>query len=340
METSWTPGVGELGFIVLFLGLWLVALLLPVIAFWKICAKAGFPGPLSLLMLVPFVNIIFPLYIAFTEWPALRDQAALQNAPTRQKNDCLIIGLVVGAVAILMIMVMGILAAILLPALARAREAARRASCANNLKQMGLVYKMFANENRQELYPELSDEAGRLMFSLYGAAGAQSVYPVYFYDLQLLLCPSDSDHELGEEPGAVSDPELLIDDHSYFYLGYVVTNDRELAAFAEAYKTHVAGGKEFLDDLPVPEGTGTAGGDAILRIREGVERFMIGDPGDLGGMARAQSDIPIMIERPENHVPGGGNVLYLDGHVEFVHYPGEWPMTEETIAILESLDAL
>ena len=49
--------------------------------------------------------------------------------------------------------IIGILAAILLPALARAREAARRASCANNLKQMGIIYKMYANESEGEKYP-------------------------------------------------------------------------------------------------------------------------------------------------------------------------------------------
>jgi len=46
--------------------------LLTVLPFWKICAKAGFPGALSLLMLVPIANIILPFYIAFADWPALR----------------------------------------------------------------------------------------------------------------------------------------------------------------------------------------------------------------------------------------------------------------------------
>ena len=60
------------------------------------------------------------------------------------------------------IAIIGILAAILLPALARAREAARRASCANNLKQWGIVFKMYANESRGEKFPgmQIATEVG------------------------------------------------------------------------------------------------------------------------------------------------------------------------------------
>ena len=47
---------------------------LTVIPFWKICSKAGFPGALALLMLVPMANIVLPFYIAFAKWPALPER--------------------------------------------------------------------------------------------------------------------------------------------------------------------------------------------------------------------------------------------------------------------------
>jgi len=51
-----------------------VTLLLMVLPFWFICKKAGFPGPLSLLMLNPIGNIVLFFVLAFAEWPALRGQ--------------------------------------------------------------------------------------------------------------------------------------------------------------------------------------------------------------------------------------------------------------------------
>jgi hypothetical protein len=66
------PVVGIFASIVILFALSVTVL--TVIAYWKICEKAGFPGPLSLLMLVPIANIILLLYLAFAEWPALKDK--------------------------------------------------------------------------------------------------------------------------------------------------------------------------------------------------------------------------------------------------------------------------
>ncbi len=63
------PGPLEM-IVILFISIF--TFILPVIAFWKICSKAGFSGALGLLMIIPIANIILPLYLAFAEWPALR----------------------------------------------------------------------------------------------------------------------------------------------------------------------------------------------------------------------------------------------------------------------------
>ena len=63
--------IGYLEIMVVFL-ISIIAFILPVIAFWKICSKAGFPGILGLLTIVPIANIILLLYLAFAEWPVLK----------------------------------------------------------------------------------------------------------------------------------------------------------------------------------------------------------------------------------------------------------------------------
>jgi len=66
------PAVWGILVVFMFLGGVILGVLLAVIPWWKICTKAGFPGALALLMLVPLANIILPFYIAFAAWPALR----------------------------------------------------------------------------------------------------------------------------------------------------------------------------------------------------------------------------------------------------------------------------
>jgi prepilin-type N-terminal cleavage/methylation domain-containing protein/prepilin-type processing-associated H-X9-DG protein len=91
---------------------------------------------------------------------------------------------------LVVIAIIGILAAILLPALARAREAARRASCASNLKQWGVVHKMFASEDKGGLLP-----GGMYYYPWFWpqtmGVNSTQLYPDYWSDPAIAVCPSD-----------------------------------------------------------------------------------------------------------------------------------------------------
>ena len=50
----------------------LIVGIVAVVAFWRICAKAGFPGWYGVVVVIPMVNVLFVLFLAFAEWPLER----------------------------------------------------------------------------------------------------------------------------------------------------------------------------------------------------------------------------------------------------------------------------
>jgi prepilin-type N-terminal cleavage/methylation domain-containing protein len=193
---------------------------------------------------------------------------------------------------LVVIAIIGILAGFLLPALAKAQEAARRASCMNSVRQVGLAFIQWAGDH-DDSFPETVDASGALQAgldqtgALNNAAGpgrsafAQLLKNGYITTTKVFICPSSKDRN-------ASDTATFPTDFKNATLQSLIFTQTQCSYGWDITKKHTA--------------------DATAAILADKPRTADGTAAGQAGNVDNNS---------KNHNEEGQNVFYNDGHVKW-----------------------
>ena len=185
---------------------------------------------------------------------------------------------------LVVIAIIAILAAMLLPALAQAREKARQASCTSNLKQLGLASAMYADANG-ERYPR---GAGYVAAATIGVTNTEfyTLLTPYIGDTRVYNCPSVNYNNI--YAGGVYSTHL---GYGVAYQRNNYVNGHAMSAFKQPSRT--------------------------IWLADGRNNYLRFVCPNLAGNASCSNSTTTNYAWSFNRHNGGADYLFLDGHVAF-----------------------
>jgi prepilin-type processing-associated H-X9-DG protein len=245
---------------------------------------------------------------------------------------------------LVVVAIIGVLVALLLPAVQAARESSRRSQCANNLRQQGIAIVSFESQHRTlpigcigclfvegktqrflswnaQLLPWLEQASLHARLDFETPSNKSPNLEVGAQAIELFLCPSAPDHNIVNSTGRWK-TAAFTDYGGVYGVGGTGQNAEE-EEWNKQYLKQDSLGALLYDEAvaysDVPDGTSRTVAAAELLLRRRTECEWIN-----GNNIFAQEvqtpintvvNISVGIGSPH---PGGAQVVFCDGHVEFL----------------------